>query len=109
MKTNEEKLNPKVFELAAQLLYVNYGNDGNRYRFRGCCIAIKKAYIQIYGENDNYFNVAGRETHKDYFRKYFKPEFGSMPYWWKPGDKYPRHIALILCAEILKDENKTRS
>jgi len=102
MKANKEKLDPKVFELAAQLFYVRYSNWVKRYYLAGCCIAIKCAYNLIYNDYDTPY----RDLHTAYLASYFRPK-NAEAYWWTQGDKTPRHIALTICAEILKDENKT--
>ena len=114
MKT---KLDPKVFELAAQLLYSRDSYFGERIAVRGCCHAIEWAVartlnVRVYDSLTTDMRVL--ETTKPYYKflsQYFEPEFEDMDednganYWWTKGVKTPRHIALTICAEILREEN----
>lgn len=113
MKTNKEKLNPKVFELAAQLLYSRDSYSGERIAVRGCCHAIewavaKSLNVRSYGDNDiERMVLAATKPYYKFLDQYFKPTLEDMDgaYWWKKGIKSPRVIALTICAEILREEN----
>jgi hypothetical protein len=103
MKT---KLNPEVFELAAQLLYSRNNYFGERIAVRGCCHAIewavaKSLNVRLYGD------LAATKPYYKFLDQYFKPTFEDMcgAYWWTKGVKPPRVIALTICAEILREEN----
>jgi len=113
MKTNKEKLDPKVFELAAQLLYSRDSFFDVRASVHGCCHAIEWAMAKTL--NMDRFDGYDVETvildkAKPYYKfldQYFKPDYEDMDgaYWWKKGVKPPRVIALTICAEILREEN----
>lgn len=84
-------LNPEVFVNAA--IFVSK-ND-----FAGCCYAICLA------EHANQYLT----PNQNYFKNLLKPEYNRGDYWFgKPMQKnvLVRQIALLLCAEILKDEAK---
>ncbi len=99
----KKQLNPKVFELAAQLLCTVYSDlYGEKFTIYGCCYAIIKAARDLSTES----KLVEYQPYIDYIHDYFYPHDFSV-YWWKMEEKTSRIIALTICAEILREENKT--
>jgi hypothetical protein len=94
------KLDPKVFERAAEL--VSTGE-------RGCCFSIVRA---LYPEPALYalsYNQPDAVLHKAFLGRYFKPLGESMSlFWWGlPGtnaNTHARVIALLLAARLAREE-----
>ena len=80
----------------------------------GCCQALEWAIAKTLNMDrfDGYevenviFDKVG--LYYEFLDQYFKPAYEDMDgaYWWKCGAKTPRHIALNICAEILREEGK---
>ena len=105
------KLNPKVFKLAAEVVFNN-----------GCCYAIAQAI----GGGDHIpkprIKRGDFQDHVGFFGECFKPRT-IAPAWWmgyyeEDGVWIPerdpivvqnsRVIALLLCAEMVKDQNEQK-
>lgn len=86
-----KKLDPKVFVMAAESI----ANKTQDY----CCLAV---YISAFDEDP-----FATEEYKYFFKENFRT---SSPYslteWWPPEEKEARIQALLLCAEMVKDENR---
>lgn len=87
------KLNPEVFERAAEDLFKNWPNNS-------CCSRISRAV--------EWANASWTE-HNDLFEELYDPR-DSSPFWWplydgtKKTGRDPRVFALLLAAEVCRDE-----
>lgn len=93
------KLNADVFWNAANSVAVDFEDHLRDQESNSCCCpAIAKEEIW-------------KLISYDYFKTLFKPE-NSGVYWWKEDinrkSQLQRHIALLLCYEMVKNPVKTR-
>ena len=89
MKT---KLNPRIFERAAQLIHDKLEHC--------CCWSIDSVVWDIEGEDID------TEPYQDFLDKYFNPHNGWAFWWgteWSPHQQEARILALLLCAAMLQN------
>lgn len=89
-----KNLNSKVFKKAADLV---------PRPFKGCCAAIYTAEKLIHNKHD--------KKYIQFFEWTLKPENNfSLDFWYghNTEDILARQLGLLLCAEVLKDEQKEK-